>query len=359
MSQGIHTGLLLALVLAAAARPAHANAVVSTAKGGVVEFPYALDLSRSAGSEPRYAVVMSSDQVSPLRSRTLLASLDARNPAPAARTPRRAVAQAKSSTGAGGAQAPAASNASQPSELPRTARSATAPAIVDGQRPGQAGYVHFFLLDTPDGDDEIQVGIELADGRIAWSFPETGASVMPFIRSGSVEIAGRTWGVRHLYGLAPFPDPESMAALRAALWDRVSPLVEGRTPYCNPFLRSQSLCLSCLGFVQEVLFPGRAPGSPAMPADFPRTRSRLYYTTDDLLLYLTGFHEIATAQERARRIEELTLPTYLREELWLLVEAFDLKDAASGVDTSKLKSASDTPAAGRTYTRTPPQRKRL
>ena len=266
---------------------------------------------------------------------------------------------AKTKAGASGGQAAVVASANQSTDVSRPARSGTPPEVVDGPRPGQTGYVHFFLLETPEGDDEIQIGIELADGRIAWSFPEIGASMMPFIRSGSVSIGGRAYGVQHLYGLRPFPDAESMAALRAALWQRIAPLVENGTPYCNPFLRSQSLCLSCLGFVQEALFPGRMTGSPAMPADFPRTRSRLYYTTDDLLLYLTGFHEITAALERARRIEELTLPSYLKEELWQLVEAFDLKDTAGAVDIRKLKNASDKPAAGRTYTRTPPQRKRL
>ena len=251
----------------------------------------------------------------------------------------------------------ASSGKSPSSGEPRVARANAPVETVDGPRQGQTGYVHFFLLGTPEGEAEIQVGIELLDGRIAWSFPEVGVSTMPFIRSGTVEVNGRAYTVEHLYGLRPFPDAESMASLRMGLWDRISPLVEGRIPYCNPFLRSQSLCLSCLGFVQEALFPGRMPGSPAMPADFPRTRSRLYYTTDDLLLYLTGFHEIATPEARARRIEELKLPPYLREELWQLVDAVDLKDSGGTVDFSRLKNGDGKPP--RSYPRTPLQRKRL
>jgi hypothetical protein len=308
---------------------------------------------------PRYKA--SSITASPLRSSALtrLASLEARPLVQGATRPRRATSEIKAKTPAGERRASNSGN-SEPGELPRISRAAVPVVPVDGPGPGQTGYVHFFLLETPEGEGEIQLGIELPDGRIAWSFPEVGAWVMPFVRNGSIEVSGRVYGIEHLYGLRPFPDEASMALLRETLWNRISALVEGKTPYCNPFLRSEALCLSCLGFVQEALFPGRMPGRPAMPQDFPRTRSRLYYTTDDLLLYLTGFHEIATAEARARRIEELKLPPYLREELWQLVEATDLKDAAGAIDTSRMKNGAEKPpAGGRSYTRTPPQRKRL
>jgi hypothetical protein len=297
----------------------------------------------------------------PLRSftRALLAAVDARFLILAAATPRPSVAEIKPKPAAAGPR-PSSAGRNQPGEPPRVARSSAPVEIVDGPRQGQTGYVHFFLLATPDGEAEIQLGVELLDGTIAWSFPEVGVTTMPFIRAGTIEVAGKAYGVEHLYGLRPFPDAESMAALRTGLPGRITPLLEGRTPYCNPFLRPQALCLSCLGFVLEALFPGRVPGSPAMPADFPRTTSRLYYTTDDLLLYLTGFHELDTPEARARRIEALTLPSYLEEELWQLVEAFDMKDTAAGVDLGRLKnSSSKPPAATRSYTRTPPQRKRL
>jgi hypothetical protein len=121
--------------------------------------------------------------------------------------------------------------ANAPADTAQPARAGAPVEVVDGPRQGQAGYVHFFLLETPEHEGEIQVGIELSDGRIGWSFPEVGSGIMPFIRSGSVEVNGRIYGVEHLYGLRPFPDEASMSALRAALWDRVSPLVEGKTPY--------------------------------------------------------------------------------------------------------------------------------
>ena len=347
-SSALHAAFLLGFLLAGWTPRVEATAPVSVS-----------GLAATDGRDPRYPEVTIRPGSASSYTRALLASLDARPPVPAQARPRRAVSAVKPAPAGASGQGAQTSARSQPGDLPRAGKARGPVEIVDGTGPGQTGYVHFFLLETPEGEGEIQIGIELADGRIAWSFPEAGVGVAPFMRSGTVEVGGRPYGVEHLYGLRPFPDQESMAALRAALWDRVSPLVDGKTPYCNPFLRAQSLCLSCLGFVLEALFPGRMPGSPAMPADFPRTRSRLYYTTDDLLLYLTGFHEIPTAEARAKRIEELKLPSYLKEELWQLVEAFDMKDAPGAVDTGKMKNASDKPPAARTYTRTPPQRKRL
>jgi len=351
--------LALCLVLASGASRAYANAAPSTAGIAAVEPPDGIIFPEDGNRTSSHAVFpRQPSSPFPSSTRALLAALDARFLVLASTTPRRSITEIKPKAAGNGAQAPWTSGGKQSSEPPRLGRASAPVEIVDGPRQGQTGYVHFFLLETPDGEAEIQIGIELIDGRIAWSFPETGASIMPFIRAGVVEVGARAYKVEHLYGLRPFPDAASMAALRMGLADRVSPLVEGRTPYCNPFLRSDALCLSCLGFVLEALFPGRMPGSPAMPADFPRTRSRLYYTTDDLLLYLTGLHELTTAQARANRIEQLTLPEYLREELWQLVDASDLKD--STIDTSRMKNSSTRPPpAGRSYTRTPPQRKRL
>ena len=310
----------------------------------------------TAAQPPEVTIVMDGgNRIARFSSRTLLASLEGRLVLPVSNKPRRSVSEVKPKTSGNAAQGVA----SQAGDPPSAARADAPLETVAGPGPGQTGYVHFFLLETPDGEGEIQVGVELADGRIAWSFPEVGVSVVPFVRAGAIEVGGRAYGVEHLYGLRPFADPESMTALRSTLGDRVSLLVDGRIPYCNPFLRSETLCLSCLGFVLETLFPGRTPGRPAMPVDFPRTKSRLYYTTDDLLLYLTGFHEIGTAEARARRIEALTLPPYLAEELWQLVEAFDMKDAPGTIDTGKLKNTSTRPPAAGRYTRTPPQRKRL
>src|SRR5262249_24661274 len=112
-------------------------------------------------------------------TRALVASLDNRLPATSQPRPRRAVSSVKSAP-ATGKQSGQASARSEPGNLPRTARGDAPVETVDTTRPGQAGYVHFFLLETPEGEGEIQIGIELADGQIAWSFPEIGVGVVPF-----------------------------------------------------------------------------------------------------------------------------------------------------------------------------------
>lgn len=254
----------------------------------------------------------------------------------------------------------APSNAAQSAAPASVPRSGAPLVIVDATRPGQDGYVHVFLLDLPDGDTELQVAVELPDQRIVWFFLEVGVGVVPFMQSGEIEVSGRIYKVRHLYGIRPFPDDESMDTLRRKLWDRVVPWVENPTPYCNPLLPPQELCLSCLGFVLHVLFPGPTPKHPAVPRDFPRTASALFYTTDDLVLYLTGLHEIPDPFARFAHIQKLAVPEYLREELMQLLDATSYKDLPNPPQLDKLKNASDKSAPGpRKYSRTPPQRKRL
>ena len=70
---------------------------------------------------------------------------------------------------------------------------------------GQAGYVHYFVITGPDGETETQVGIELADGRVVWSFPEAGVFVSPFMAWGSVTIGATRYDVEHLFGVASVP----------------------------------------------------------------------------------------------------------------------------------------------------------
>jgi len=189
--------------------------------------------------------------------------------------------------------------------------------------PGHGGYVHFFLLTRPDDILEMLVGIELADQRIAWSFPELGVTVEPFIASGRLAVNGRFYEVRHLYGIRPYPDDASMQALREDLTRRIVPWIDDATPYCDLRPPAGELCVSCLGFVMRILFPGPTPLAPALPSDFRRVGPDAYYTTEDLLLYLVGLHDITTREARLRRIGELDLPASLREEAIRLVNASD------------------------------------
>jgi hypothetical protein len=202
--------------------------------------------------------------------------------------------------------------------------------VVTAKAPGagQAGYVHYFLLRTPDGTLEIQVGIEMPDQKIAWSFPELGVVASPFVESGVVPAGGKEYEVWHLYGIRPFHDEATMAALRNGLVGRISPWIAARTPYCeNDGPRGN--CMSCLGFVLRALFPGRKNDYPDLPRDFWRAGTASRYTTQDLLLYLTGMLDLPTREARLQRIARLTLPEDLREDLEELVYSMGAVESAA------------------------------
>lgn len=225
---------------------------------------------------------------------------------------------------------------------------------------GQAGYVHYFLIRMPDHMLEIQVGIELPDQRIAWSFPDLGVVVSPFIESGVVPASGNDYEVWHLYGIRPFPDDAAMAALRKELVDRIHPWVEAATPYCeNDSPRSN--CMSCLGFVLRALFPGRQSGYPDLPRDFWRAGTASRYTTKDLLLYLTGMLDLPTREARLQRIARLTLPDDLREDLEELVYSMGAVESAASANAGTPQgSAQKRPGARPSKVGTrPAQRRRL
>ncbi len=198
---------------------------------------------------------------------------------------------------------------------------------VTGTGAGQAGYVHYFLLRMPDEELEVQIGIELPDQSIAWSFPDLGVVVSPFIEAGVVPAGGKDYEIWHLYGIRPFPDDAAMATLQKALAGRVKPWVEARTAYCQNEGPSGN-CMSCLGFVLRALFPGRGSGYPRLPREFSRAGTASRYTTNDLLLYLTGMFDLPTREARLQRIARLTLPDDLREELEELVYSMGATEAA-------------------------------
>ena len=249
---------------------------------------------------------------------------------------------------------PARKGLAQPRDAKESPRAPAAVTTTTG--PGQSGYVHFFILEMPDGERETQIGIEMPDGRIAWSFPELGVAVMPFIAAGEIEVNGKIYTVRHRYGIRPFADERAMQTLRQDLPRRVLPWAEDATPYCNTTEAPSYLCVSCLGFVLRVLYPGRSPAYPALPMDFRRAASNPWYSTDDLLLYLAGLHAVPKADDRVKRIEALALPAAMREDLLALAGPVDAGNAAAPAS----KTLSEKMRSGvRSYTRTPPQRKRL
>ena len=248
---------------------------------------------------------------------------------------------------------PAARASGGPSSPAATSRAEAPLAAVVSSGPGQAGYVHYFVIQGPDEEPEIQVGVELDGGRIAWSFPRLGVVVSPFMESGVVTAGGVEFDVWHLYGLRPFPDNAAMARLARELGDRVQPWLDSRTPHCEH--EAGGDCMSCLGFVLRVLFPGRGR-APDLPRDWPAGVAGKY-TTRDLLLYLTGMLHLPTREARLRRIAGQPLPAELREELEHLVYhlgAFDT--AASGeAAATRLRPGAKAPK----LPARPPQRRKL
>lgn len=198
--------------------------------------------------------------------------------------------------------------------------------VVTASGPGQAGYVHFFELTAPDGETETQVGIETYDQRIAWSFPGLGVHVSDFVRDGEIAAGGKRYRIRHLYGIRPFRDERRMTALQESLALRISALVDDATAYCNDPESRDRFCMSCLGFVLQVLFPGPHPAPAQLPRDFMRSADDLYYTTQDLLLWLTGIEALPTREARLQRVEQMHIPGALREDLLELIAGIDPAD---------------------------------
>jgi len=214
--------------------------------------------------------------------------------------------------------------------VPATRGTAPLHSVV-GVAPGQAGYVHYFLLRMPDDSVEIQVGIELDDQRIAWSFPELGVVISPFISGETLEVGNNSYDVWHLYGLRPFPDNAAMARLRKTLPARVNSWVKAGIPYClddSP----QGRCMSCIGLVLRALFPG-SRGYPDMPRDFWRTSPGNRYTPNDLLLYLTGMLDLPDRNARLQRLSRLALPADLRDDLEMLIHTIGTGESKPAVAT--------------------------
>jgi hypothetical protein len=221
----------------------------------------------------------------------------------------------------------------------------------------QPGYVHFFLLTLPDESLETLVGIELPGRKIAWSFPDLGVVVAPFVQQGVVPAGGKQYGIAHLYGIRPFPDDADMGKLRKSLASRVERWVAAGTPYCeNDGPRSN--CMSCLGFVLRVLFPGRQSDYPELPRDFWRALHEKSYSTEDLLLYLTGMLALPDREARLKRVAELNLPAALREDVQELIAAMEASGTAPPPGASAVAQKPPATRPARVSTR-PIQRKRL
>ena len=214
---------------------------------------------------------------------------------------------------------PGSRNVTLASKAPANPRS-NKPLTAAGVAPGQAGYVHYFLLRMPDESLEVQVGIELADQRIAWSFPDLGVVISPFIDGGTVQAGDKSHEVWHLYAIRPHSDAAALARLQKDLPARVERWVKAGIPYCLDDAPKAN-CMSCLGLVLRVLYPGRVDDYPVLPRNFWHTSMGSRYTPDDLLLYLTGMLELPDRNARLQHINRLGLPPDLRLDLEDLVYA--------------------------------------
>lgn len=271
-------------------------------------------------------------------------------------------AQADTSARRNAARSPAASPAREQSANPTGGRGGKPVDTATTSGPERPGYVHYFLLTLPDESLETLVGIEMPGRRIAWSFPDLGVVVAPLAEKGVVTAGGREYGVSHLYGIRPFPDDAAMNELRGELAGRVGRWVAAGTPYCEAD-GPRSNCMSCLGFVLRVLFPGRRSDYPDLPGDFWRAMYEKSYSTEDLLLYLTGMLDLPNREARLKRAGKLDLPDALRADVQELVDAMDASGATpppTGAGAPQPAAAQKSPAArpAKISTR-PAQRKRL
>jgi hypothetical protein len=204
-----------------------------------------------------------------------------------------------------------------------------APLAVTNVARGQAGYVHYFLIIHPDGTPEDQVGIELEDQRIAWSFPGGGVIVSDFMRYGMLSVAGKMFKIEHLHGIRPFRNPGDMQALRNDLARRVAYWVDEQTPYCIFRQPGEQFCLNCGDFVARILFPATNALMVGLPEELTRAVGSTP-TTDDLLIYMLGLHTLPDAKTRLARLAALDLPETLRLDALAILQSDDASGSTPG-----------------------------
>lgn len=226
-----------------------------------------------------------------------------------------------------------------------SAKQVRAPFIVTSPGAGQTGYVHYWTITAPDGVMEMQIGMELPDQRIVWSFPGVGVTVAPFIADGVYDANGRRFRVVHEYGVRPYRNAAAVQRLQAGIRQRIRPWLDQATPYCELNGETPEVCVSCFGFVAQILYPGATRHFARFPRDFPLTVSNEYHTTEDLLLFLTGLHALPDAASRQRRMAELGGPPALQEEL--------LRLTANLPDRTPARLAGNAPATRKPAARIP------
>lgn len=219
---------------------------------------------------------------------------------------------------------------------PAAANNAAGSLAVTNVGHGQAGYVHYFLITHPDGTPEDQVGIELEDQRIAWSFPGAGVIVSGFVKNGVLNIAGKPFFIEHLHGIRPFRTAGEMQTLRNDLSRRVAYWVDEETPYCIFRQPGERPCFNCGDFVASILFPATNTLMIGLPEDFTRTPGNMA-TPDDLLMYMLGLHALPDAKSRLEKLATMDLPYSLRLDVAQMLAdhpALSALAAATGATTA-------------------------
>lgn len=211
---------------------------------------------------------------------------------------------------------------------------------------GQAGYVHYFLITHPDGTIEEQVGIELEDQRIAWSFPGAGVIVSDFVANGLLNIAGKRFFIEHLHGIRPFRTAAALQTLQNELGSRVAFWIDNDTPYCVIRQPGERFCLNCGDFVARILFPGSIPQLVGLPEEFTNTLGDMP-TTDDLLIYMLGLHNLPDAQSRLQRLAGLNLPESLRLDVVAMLQPDNAALAAATPAATSVRATPDKKARSR------------
>lgn len=207
---------------------------------------------------------------------------------------------------------------------------------------GQAGYVHYFLITHPDGTPEDQVGIELEDQRVAWSFPGAGVIVSEFVKNGILNIAGKTFFIEHLHGIRPFRTAGEMQTLRNDLSRRVAYWVDEETPYCIFRQPGERICLNCGDFVASILFPAANSLMMGLPEELTRNSGNMA-TADDLLMYMLGLHTLPDTKSRLQQLATMDLPYSLRQDVTEMLQS----------DHPTLAAATGAPTAGPAAARKP------
>lgn len=130
-----------------------------------------------------------------------------------------------------------------------------------------------------------------------------------------------------------------MQTLQRELGPRVAYWIDNETAYCVMHQPGEAFCLNCGDFVLRILFPGNNPQMAGLPESFTNMPGDMQ-TTDDLLIYMLGLHELPDVQARLQRLTALKLPDSLRLDIAAMLQP---ENATLAAATPKATAATGTP----------------